>query len=152
MKRILSAFAIILIFIFGLLLLAQMPTAKIEYELIEVTADAVLITASVNIRADPKVIENRGDGTTNSYGILTPKEPGATVFVSKVYFSDRLLDENGGFCGFSVKEAETSPSWEMFPQLSTRDGDGIIWVNLKYAQVIGARQDGTIETIKAPYR
>ena len=120
----------LLVALFG----AQRPTQKIfsdRYELIERECSYVFVVEAAHVRSEPIKLDDKSDGSTNSFSML--KESGFTFSVAKYYVTDKELDQNGRFYGFSVEEILTTPegrTW--FPKGIVDDPDGIVWISDDY--------------------
>ena len=134
-KSIVLFVAIVVIFWVGIVFINQDGTKKEfydEYNKIEAEIADLWIAESAKIRSEPIVIENSGDGCSNSFGKL--KEEWDDIPITRLYRMDEALDErNGRFLGFIVEDIEAIPEWDKyFPKSITDDPDGIVWVSVKY--------------------
>lgn len=108
-------------------------------------AEYVAIYDQPNVRSEPIVCDDKGSGTTNSYGAKKIK----TTFMLKVsevvkeyegsgHFTnyDPLDYANGSFFGLHVEDITSIDGWEeVFPKDIVKDPDGIIWINHNYISV-----------------
>lgn len=105
-----------------------------EYELS--TKDARIVRVAIscpNVRSEP--VANRFGDETNSFG--STKETNFTIEVTRLYTTDRNLDENGPYYGLKVREILNNTEGEKwFPKGIKKDPDGIVWINSRYLEIV----------------
>lgn len=106
-----------------------------EYEL--GTKDARIVRVAIscpNVRSEP--VANRfGKNETNSFG--STKETNFIIEVTRLYTTDRNLDENGPYYGLKVREILNNTEGEKwFPKGIKKDPDGIVWINSRYLEIV----------------
>ena len=86
-----------------------------------------------NVRSEPIVYQNADE--SNSFG--TTKKTDFYLQVTKIYSTNKDLDQNGQFYGLLVDEILATTEGEAwFPKKIKDDPDGIVWINDKYLTVI----------------
>ena len=88
-----------------------------------------------NVRSEPIADDDSADGYTNSFG--STKETNFTMEVSKVYTTDKNLDQNGAYYGLLVEDILNTPEGKnWFPSKIKNDPDGIVWINSEYLKIL----------------
>lgn len=86
-----------------------------------------------NVRSEPIVYQNADE--SNSFG--TTKKTDFYLQVTKIYSTNKDLDQNGQFYGLLVDEIlATTEGKAWFPKKIKDDPDGIVWINEKYLTII----------------
>ena len=86
-----------------------------------------------NVRSEPIVYQNADE--SNSFG--TTKKTDFYLQVTKIYSTNKDLDQNGQFYGLLVDEILATTEGEAwFPKKIKDDPDGIVWINEKYLTII----------------
>ena len=105
-----------------------------QYELVKIDTKCIVITDNVQIRSEPKIIQDPNG--SNSFG--QAKKTGFSIRVSSVYETKETLDKiNGDFIGLKVDEVLlTAEGNEWLPRGIVNDPDGIVWINSRYIMII----------------